>query len=986
MSKKFIQNVLTTCFAGIPFALQAATVSVTSTANTNTTGTLPYALLNANNGDTIDLTPIAGQTILLNSPLPAITKSYTIQGAGSIIDGASTYQGLSVAFGSPIIQNLTIQNAVSQGGNGGSAQCGGGGGVGGGGALYVHTGNTVTINTMSLNNNQAIGGAGGNGIFLGSNSDQSGGGGGGFGGGDGGTLADVSPYDYGAGGGGGHPGGGIGAGTVTGAGNGLYFAGAGGGNDRQVAGNSNGFVGGGIFGGGAGSGGNGQVPTFGEIAGAGGLGIGYDSQFGGGGGGGDEAYGPGSGLGAGGGGGNYYAGGNGGPLGGGGGGGYYYPGNGGFGAGGGGSEGPGGIGGGGFLAGGGNGGSSLSSAGGGGGSGLGGAIFVQNSATLVIQDGLELSGNSVTAGLGGSAPAGAPGTPGLAMGTDIFIRQGGQVVFDLNGSLNVANPIAGDQSFGPKGAGGVVKAGLGTLALNGTNTYAGETRIESGILGLNGSVAGDVFVNTSGIFSGNANVGGDLYSYGIVAPGNSIGIITTTNLILGPTSVLEIEVNNAGQSDQIIASGAASINGELEIIPLAGTYSGPVIYTIITAPGGVTGAFSSVASTTFPAFVLPIYDPTAVLVEVLPLSALDISGNAAAAAACYLETPFAPGSDGATVLAALLASPISEIESAFSYIDPSNYSALAWTQIQNALLVRSSYSQHLELLDLECCCNGLHFWADGMGQWMQQNAQNSHFGFHDFTGGITVGADACCNEALLGIAFSYTYSDLRWQRAAGHSQINSYYAGLYGSWDMDCFYANVAAIGAFSQYSTKRALVFSTIDRHARSDHNSWEGLAGGEIGYDWRGAFGCMDLIPFVRVDYVYLAQQRHSETGALSLDINLNSHNDQFIQTEAGIVFTNRELCSGWLCDWTLVPLLKLSYINQTSLSGRNYGANFTGSTCHFNVSGWDFERNLGGISLALDGFNCCETMGVSLRYDGQFGSKYWVQSANLSLDYKF
>ena len=37
---------------------------------------------------------------------------------------------------------------------------GGGGGTAGGGALYIHSGTTMTISTISLNNNQAIGGAG----------------------------------------------------------------------------------------------------------------------------------------------------------------------------------------------------------------------------------------------------------------------------------------------------------------------------------------------------------------------------------------------------------------------------------------------------------------------------------------------------------------------------------------------------------------------------------------------------------------------------------------------------------------------------------------------------------------------------------------------------------------------------------------------------------------------------------------------------------
>ena len=78
----------------------AATRAVTSTSNDPVTlGTLPFWLLNAGDGDIIDCSSIAGQTITLTASLPAITKSYTIEGAGITIDGAGSYQAFQVASG-----------------------------------------------------------------------------------------------------------------------------------------------------------------------------------------------------------------------------------------------------------------------------------------------------------------------------------------------------------------------------------------------------------------------------------------------------------------------------------------------------------------------------------------------------------------------------------------------------------------------------------------------------------------------------------------------------------------------------------------------------------------------------------------------------------------------------------------------------------------------------------------------------------------------
>ena len=144
-------------------AASAATQTVNSTSNdASVVGTLPYWLLNAADGDTIDCSGITGQQITLAAPLPAITKSYTINGAGITIDGAGAYPAFQVAAGTVSISNITVQNALSKGGNGGSGYSGGGGGVGGGGALYLHGGVSVTLTAASLVGNAARGGNGGN--------------------------------------------------------------------------------------------------------------------------------------------------------------------------------------------------------------------------------------------------------------------------------------------------------------------------------------------------------------------------------------------------------------------------------------------------------------------------------------------------------------------------------------------------------------------------------------------------------------------------------------------------------------------------------------------------------------------------------------------------------------------------------------------------------------------------------------------------------
>ncbi len=185
-------------------SLLAATIQVTNTdGGSYLPGSLGLAIQQAQDGDIVDCSPIAGQTISVSGErLSPIVSSCTILGSGVIIDGGSEYPVFSSAQGSASITDFIIQNGLSQGGAGGLGQTGGGGGTGGGGALYIHSGTTLTISAISLNTNQAIGGAGGAG-----NTGGSGGGGGGFGGGRGGVSTHTGSTAGAGGGGGGNNGG-----------------------------------------------------------------------------------------------------------------------------------------------------------------------------------------------------------------------------------------------------------------------------------------------------------------------------------------------------------------------------------------------------------------------------------------------------------------------------------------------------------------------------------------------------------------------------------------------------------------------------------------------------------------------------------------------------------------------------------------------------------------------------------------------------------
>ncbi len=167
-------------------------------------------------------------------------------------------------------------------------------------------------------------------------------------------------------------------------------------------------------------------------------------------------------------------------------------------------------------------------------------------------------------------------------------------------SLGSATSIggSGDIVINPGITGGsntLTKIGLGTLTLNGANTYTGATTVNAGTLQIYGTLSSAVTVGNGGTLAHPGSVTGNvtISSGGLDAPGITPSLRPITgNYSLASGATLRVLLNGtaaSAQYDQLTVSGSVTLGGALDIIA-APTLAPGSTFTILNKAGTATTA------------------------------------------------------------------------------------------------------------------------------------------------------------------------------------------------------------------------------------------------------------------------------------------------------------------------------------------------------------------------------------------------------------
>ena len=540
------------------------------------------------------------------------------------------------------------------------------------------------------------------------------------------------------------------------------------------------------------------------------------------------------------------------------------------------------------------------------------------------------------------------------------------------GTINTSGAIDYNLGGVVSGAGALLKTGAGILTVSGAaNIYTGLTTVTAGELFLNGGVFGPVTINPGARLAGNGSVG-TVNNSGTISPGASIGTITVIgNLNLSPASTLDIEIDHLGNSDLIIVTGTANLDGTLNAIPISATidvFPKDLEYTIISA-GVVNNQFATLTGTPPFQYFIRVDGADVILflqenIVVVNLDAIE-KGNPRSVAK-YLASCKDPKMGLLDFLMLLEQLEGDVLNDALNQLSSARFGALSLVNFNADSTVANIFGNHLKKLyrcktkigacedDAETFCfkqNNWSVWAEPFLNFSHHDKTEQQRSFHNETYGGVLGADySFANNICLGGGAGYSYANMDWGQSLGKSLINSVYGGVYSSWFNEQGFVNLSVMGTRNFYHVGRRVHFPGYDRTAHHHHRGWDLTThlGGGLEFPLGETF---HFQPTLDIDYINVFQGEFRERNLGGIDLVVRSKQSGLLRSALALNLVN-DFKTDHVC---YSPGILVGWVHEAYLSSANYKANMT-SKCLMDPSfivktfHKDQDYRLLGVSLTV------------------------------------
>ena len=536
------------------------------------------------------------------------------------------------------------------------------------------------------------------------------------------------------------------------------------------------------------------------------------------------------------------------------------------------------------------------------------------------------------------------------------------------------------------------------MSLSGVIVSSGATFNLANAASASSSISGNINVgNGTGYFTNQGTV--DVGSRGASATPTITGNYTQnaggtfkTTVVNGIEFHLSPDVTSSttyGQMRMTISTtygqmrvtGSATLAGTAEVAASSvSSLVGSTLAGVITADGGVTGAFSSINTTSSIYGFTGVYTATAfgLVIVAQPKAVVNTNAQygtpaAAGAAGAIDQIATNPGAmapvldtlDGMSgqTQADAVAQKLPAVVGASSTATAQNHRA--FNQV-----TQSRQDQIAGLSSGEAFAGNRDVWAKGFGNWANQGDLNNVSGYSVDGGGVAFGFDKQLSlKSNLGISLAYAYSSVSSNSAVAPSSvdINSYQLGLYGDYqlqpDLQLTYQLDGAINTNASTRSLSSFAGTTgVGANATGTYNSYVVHAG--LGLKKFFSLNpSTRLTPEVRVDYTTVQTDAYTESGGGLLNLKVNSQSYETLYTSASLRLDHT--LSNGLDISANIGVAYNALDNNAQLTSAYQGGGPAFVTNGLEISPWLYNAGVGiGGMVSKD-------VELNVRYDIDFSS---------------
>ena len=272
-------------------------------------------------------------------------------------------------------------------------------------------------------------------------------------------------------------------------------------------------------------------------------------------------------------------------------------------------------------------------------------------------------------------------------------------------------------------------------------------------------------------------------------------------------------------------------------------------------------------------------------------------------------------------------------------------------------------------------------WLLAFGKQDRQRSSVDNYGYRNNALGTSVGLDVKVKPGLfVGAGVEINQGLLTIDEDGGDGRIRSYSLLGYGTYYHGPLHIDLSLAASLNYYHINRKInIMNMPTRIANSHHKGYSFTPHFRAGYK----IPLPDFVfePFAGIDYVFQNQQSYQESGAQSLNFNVQGRRSRFARIEGGV-----NAIKEFKQHSSKIELIgKLSYVYRQSWNSGDISATMVGQTEILNITGTSRKQHL--ISPGVEGnYVTADNFSLGLALNTEIGPNYSSKQATIKFTKRY